>query len=207
MKPLTRKGKDLFVFLVLNLLLGVSEWIATAGFRRSQGFVDVSDNPTPLGYFKSLILFLLPCAVFGTWLLGFLKSRTRRKAFWITISLLFPVGVLLDIFFGPQFFTFSNPGSVLGNRWPWCTLWAYDFTNGVWRKYIPIEEVLFYLLGFLAILLTYIWSDEVVFGRNKVSLEQRTPKVFHNWGRTIVFWVLVGSGLFGIACVIRARVP
>jgi hypothetical protein len=207
MKPLTTKGKDLVSFLTLIGLLAVSGWIATWGFQSSQTFVDVSDNPTPLGYTKSLVLFLFPCAVFGVWLVKFLKSPTRQKAFWLTILLLAPIGIALDLFFGLQFLTFENPGSVLGSQWPWAILPAYDIREGVWRKYIPIEEVLFYLLGFVTILLSYVWCDHVVFGESKVSLAQTTPRVFRNWKRTFLFWIAVGLGLFGIAYAIRASVP
>lgn len=207
MKALTPKGKDLAWFLSLIGLLAVSGWIATWGFESSQQFVDVSDNPTPLGYFKSLVLFLLPCAVFGFWMLKLLRSRTRKKAFWITIALLAPIGVVLDIFFGMQFLTFRNTGSVLGSQWPWCILWAYDLRGGAWHKYIPVEEVLFYFLGFVAILLTYVWADEVVFGGSKVSAQQNTPPPFRTWVRSFLFWGLIGLGLFGIACIIRSRVP
>lgn len=205
MKGLTAKGKDLVCFLTLNLLLAVSGWIATRGFQRGQSFVMVTDNPTPFGYSKSLVLFLLPSLVFGVWLHGFLKSPTRRKAFWLTVAVLFPVGLGLDILFGLKFFTFDNPGSVLGSKWPWCTLWAYDLSHGQWRKFIPIEEALFYFLGFVAILLTYIWADEVVFGAHKVNLEQKTPQAFRGWIRTIGFWSVVGAALFGLAYVIRAN--
>jgi len=165
----TQKGKDLVSFFVLNGLLLLGGGIATWGFRRSQAIVEVSDNPTPLGYTKSLVLFLLPCVVFGFWLMKYLKSPMRHKAFWLTISILVPSGLLLDIFFGLEFFTFRNAGSVLGSISSWFTLWAYDFHNRGWVKFIPIEEALFYLLGFLAILLTYIWSDEVIFPGHKVS--------------------------------------
>jgi hypothetical protein len=40
-----------------------------------------------------------------------------------------------------------------------------------------------------------------------VSLEQRTPKPFRNWSRTLLFWLVVGVGLFGIAFIVRASVP
>src|SRR5262245_26567434 len=98
MRALTQKGKDLVWFLRLIVLLAASGFVATCGFKKSQVFVDVSENPTPLGYTKSLVLFALPCLLFGYWMLNRREIRVRRKAFWITILLMFPVGVMLDVF-------------------------------------------------------------------------------------------------------------
>lgn len=213
MKTLTQKGKDLGWFLILVLLLATSGFVATSGFSKSQVFVDISENPTPLGYTKSLILFALPCLVFGYWLLTRREIRVRRKAFWITILLTFPLGVLLDVFLGLQFFTFPNRDSILGGRYDFFILWAYDVRQGFaglpgpgWRKFIPVEEVFFYFLGFVAILLTYIWADEVIFRENRVSVEQPVASLFAEWKRTILFWLAIGAILFLVALVIRAQV-
>src|SRR4029450_6622020 len=84
--------------------------------------------------------------------------------------------------------------------------WAGIFGDG-WSRFIPVEEVLFYFFCFAAILLTYMWCDEVLFGTHKVDPQQRTPAVFAGWMRTVLFWALVGAVLFGIALIIRAAKP
>jgi len=194
------KRRDAVCFLALQATLGISSWIATLGFHRSQAFVDVSGNPTPLGYTKSLVLFIVPCLMFAIWLLLSFrtKRRTRRKAFAITILALFPLGCILDYFFAPSFLTFKNPGSVLPFGIP-----PFHPSPAMCSKVIPIEEFLFYFLGFLAILLTYVWSDHVMFSSTKVTLEHRRPVVFRNWPTTIAFWLLIGGLLFAIAFAIR----
>ncbi|MCU1320490.1 MAG: hypothetical protein JWM43_139 [Acidobacteriaceae bacterium] len=104
-------------------------------------------NPTPYGYTISLLLFLIPIAVIALWFLPRERVRVSRQAFVLTIALLFPVGALMDFFFANTFFTFLNPAATLGIRAP-------ALHGGV-----PVEEYLFYLTGFLADLLLYIWFD------------------------------------------------
>ncbi len=55
---------------------------------------------------------------------------------------------LLDFFFARYFFVFPNPAATLGIKAP--ALGAP----------VPIEEYVFYLTGFLCVLLLYIWLDE-----------------------------------------------
>jgi lycopene cyclase domain-containing protein len=66
----------------------------------------------------------------------------------MTVGILAPIGFLLDILFGHVFFNFPNAGAVLGLTVP-----------GLGGP-IPFEEFVFYLAGFLFILLFYIWNDE-----------------------------------------------
>ena len=111
--------------------------------------VDVSArNPSPYGYTVSLLLFAVPIFSIGFWLVPLEGVRISKKAFWWTIGLLFPVGALLDFCFAHLFFTFPNPLATLGLKAP-------AFHGGV-----PVEEYLFYFLGFIAVLLIYIWLDE-----------------------------------------------
>jgi hypothetical protein len=105
-------------------------------------------NPSPHGYTISLLLFLIPILVIALWFLPQEGVRVSRRAFTITIGLLFPIGALMDFFFANTFFTFGNPAATLGIPAP-------ALHGGV-----PIEEYLFYLTGFLADLLLYIWFDE-----------------------------------------------
>jgi hypothetical protein len=105
-------------------------------------------NPSPHGYTISLLLFVIPIVVIGLWFLPQEGVHVSRKAFGITIGLLFPIGMLMDFFFANTFFTFGNTAATLGIRAP-------ALGGGV-----PIEEYLFYLTGFIACLLLYIWFDE-----------------------------------------------
>ncbi|MEO6801967.1 MAG: hypothetical protein ABI197_01845 [Granulicella sp.] len=105
-------------------------------------------NPSPYGYSVSLLLFLIPIVVIGLWFLPQEGVHLSRKAFGITIGLLFPIGALMDFFFANTFFTFGNAAATLGVRAP-------ALGGGV-----PLEEYLFYLTGFVACLLLYIWFDE-----------------------------------------------
>jgi hypothetical protein len=107
-----------------------------------------SANPTPHGYTVSLLLFLVPIAVIGGWFLPQERLRIPRRAFWLTLALLVPVGFALDFFFANRFFTYLNSGATLGIHAP-----AIGGT-------IPIEEYVFYFTGFLAVLLLYVWTGE-----------------------------------------------
>ena len=207
MRPLTGKGKDLIAFVCLNVLLAVSGWIATSGFKRSQVLVDVSQDPTPLGYLKSLVLFALPCVLFGIWLGNYLASPTRRRALWLTVFLLAPLGLVLDVFFGRSFFVFRNVGATVAGYSRFWLLPAFSFETGTFQPYIPVEEVLFYFMGFLSILLTYIWSDQVVFGAHKVSHSQKPPKALASGPRALLFWGFLGAALSVISWLIRRAIP
>jgi hypothetical protein len=107
-----------------------------------------SDNPTPLGYTWSLLLFIVPIAALGCWFAYRPDLKFPRKAFWRTIAVLTPVGFVLDLRFGNAFFIFPNERATLG-----CEVPAMGGT-------IPIEEFVFYLTGFMLVLLSYIWCDE-----------------------------------------------
>ncbi len=62
--------------------------------------------------------------------------------------MLAPLGFLLDLLFGNAFFIFPNKLATLGCEVP--------AIGGA----IPIEEFVFYLTGFMLVLLSYIWCDE-----------------------------------------------
>ncbi len=116
-----------------------------------------ANNPTPYGYTISLLLYLIPIATLLTW---FFRSHPRqsyrRRAFRWTIGLLTPMGFLLDIVFGNLFFSFPNAGATVQIFIP-----GYSFETGGLVHDLPIEEFIFYVSGFVAILLVYIWCNEV----------------------------------------------
>jgi hypothetical protein len=107
-----------------------------------------SDNPTPHGYTWSLLLFIVPVAALSGWFARRRDLGLARKAFLRTIAVLLPLGGILDLLFGNQFFTFVNERATLGIDVP------------AVGEPIPIEEFIFYLTGFMLVLLSYIWADE-----------------------------------------------
>jgi lycopene cyclase domain-containing protein len=107
-----------------------------------------SANPTPRGYTWSLLLFLVPIAAIGGWLLPSEGIEVPRRAFWRTIGILTPLGCALDFFFAHRFFVYPNAGATLGIGAP--------ALGGP----VPVEEYVFYFTGFLAVLLLYLWLGE-----------------------------------------------
>lgn len=213
---LTPRAKDFVGFLVLNAVLALGGYLALAAVRVSQAPLDLANNPTPLGYTWSLALFAIPCLIFGVWLVRFDRDSDRRKAFFATVLLLAPVGIVLDVALGYHFFVFPNREAVLGIHYPWLRFPAYNWQHGLrglagpgWvAGYLLVEEFLFYGLGFAAILLSYIWCEAVLFGDAKSDRQQPVPKLFQRWWSDVAFWLVVGAALFAIALAIcRWRQP
>jgi hypothetical protein len=146
-----------------------------------------SADPTPYGYTWSLLLFVVPIVVIGSWFLPSQAVRIPKCAFWITISVLVPLGFGLDFFFANRFFTFRNAGATLGIRAP-------ALGGGV-----PVEEYVFYFTGFIAILLIYIWVDEYWLAAYKVpdyaAEARQIPQLlkFHP-SSVVVGLALIGAG-------------
>ena len=103
---------------------------------------------------------------------------------------LIPLGAGLDLLFGNQFFVFPNPGAILGFEIP-------AVGGG-----IPIEEFVFYVTGFLFVLLLYIWGDEYWVSAYNVpdyaeAVRGKKLLTFH-WPS-----VAVGVGLILIAAIYK----
>jgi hypothetical protein len=107
-----------------------------------------SSNPTPYGYTWSLLLFIIPCVVIAGWFLPSEGLRIPQRAFLWTLVILVPLGFLLDFVFAQWFFDYPDAGATLGISAP---------ALGHW---VPLEEYVFYLTGFLAVLLLYVWLGE-----------------------------------------------
>ena len=206
---LTRKGQDLAALAALMAMLAVGAAFAVFPIHTSQQPVEVALNPSPLGYTFSLALFALPCAVFGVWVWRNHGTKEQGRACLYTLVLLIPLGFDLDLFFGRAFLRFPNLKATLGILIPgydlgsgWSGLWGPG-----WKPFLPLEEFAFYALGFAAMLLIYVWGDEVLFRANKIDDAQRTPRVFRGWKATLTFWLATGAVLFGVAWVIRRSLP
>jgi hypothetical protein len=206
---LTRKGQDLLAVAALMAMLAAASTLAMIRIGVSQQPIDPTQNPSPLGYTFSLALFVIPCVVFSVWVWRSPRTAEQRRACFITLILLIPLGFILDLFFGRTFLRFPNLDATLGILLP-----GYDLRSGWrglagsgWEPFLPVEEFAFYALGFVAMLLAYVWGDEILFRASKVDDRQRTPRVFRGWKATLLFWLAVGAGLFGIAWLIRRAVP
>jgi hypothetical protein len=142
------KPIDPWVVVAMLGLLAIPA-IPTLRAVRHTVFVDVSgQHASPLGYTISLSLFVIPILVIGLWLLPQSGRKIPQKAFWTTIAILFPLGAALDFFFATSFFLFPETSATLGLFIP------------AWHGSVPIEEYVFYLTGFMAVLLLYLWLDE-----------------------------------------------
>jgi hypothetical protein len=107
----------------------------------------IGANPTPCGYTISLLIFVVPILLIAFWFIPKQGIHISKRAFWWTIGILSPLGGCLDFFFAQFFLTFPNPHATTGVVAP---------ALGHW---VPIEEYFFYLTGFLAVLLLYLWLD------------------------------------------------
>jgi hypothetical protein len=107
-----------------------------------------SNNPTPWGYSISLSLFLFPMIALIFWMWRYNRLTFQKKAFLISVAILASTGIVLDILFGNAFFEFENYNAVLGVHFP--------AVGGP----LPIEELIFYVSGFITVLLLYLWCDE-----------------------------------------------
>ena len=141
-----RRNSWLVLVLLVMIVIPAAIALNTVQFP---GTLQISNsNPTPFGYTLSLSLFIIPIIVIGGWLVPSERLAFPRRAFWRTIGLLVPVGFGLDFFFGNTFFVFPDPGATLGISAP------------ALGGSVPAEEYVFYLTGFIAVLLIYVWLDE-----------------------------------------------
>jgi hypothetical protein len=123
---------------------------ATIALRsvRIPAALQIQPNATPHGYTWSLLLFIVPIIGIAGWFLPSEGLEVPHKAFWRTLGILVPIGCLLDFVFAQWLFSFPNPNATLGVRAP------------ALGHPVPVEEYIFYLAGFIAILLLYIWLSE-----------------------------------------------
>src|SRR5438093_7039276 len=143
-----RERKSFYVVFAIAAALVIPAAIALRTVVHPAILQATSDNPTPLGHTWSLLLFIIPIAALGWWFACRPDLQFPRKAFWRTIAVLAPLGFLLDLLFGNTFFIFSNKAATLGLEIP------------AVGDAIPVEEFVFYLTGFMLVLLSYIWCDE-----------------------------------------------
>lgn len=151
----TRRSGHVVALMLLMVVIPAAITLHTV--RAPMAPPDIGSNPTPYGYTWSLLLFIVPIAVIAGWFLPHEGVEIPRKAFWRTIAILVPCGAGLDFFFARWFFRFPNAGATLGIAAP------------ALGKSVPIEEYVFYLTGFIAVLLIYIWAAEYWFAAYSIG--------------------------------------
>jgi hypothetical protein len=225
--PWSSKTNDLFLFLFLNVMIFWPALIAARSILVSQQFV-TTVNASPWGYTFSLAMFWIPSLTFGVWTLTVVQDRAQKWAFWATTLPLIALGSLLDILLGRLFFTFPSRESVAAHYFrdrlqfgdwdlgAWLTIPAYKadgqnwfaglFNGDNWQRYLPIEEFLFYGLGFITLLLIYIWGDAVVFPRHKVDERQHAWRAFRGFKESALIQFLVAGLLFAAAFLIQKKI-
>jgi len=178
--------------VILIAMLAMIVIPATLTLRTVQSpvpLMPVDQNSTPHGYTISLLLFIFPIALIAGWFLPSEGLHIPQRAFWWTLTILVPLGFLLDFVFAQWFFCYPNVGATLGIPAP------------ALGRSVPVEEYVFYLTGFLAVLLLYVWLGEFWLAAYNVADypgEARTVRRLLHFHPTslIVAAVLIGAALF-----------
>jgi hypothetical protein len=180
-----------WIVAVMLAMVVVPATLALLTVRSPLTLQMTSSNPTPLGYTWSLLLFIVPILVIACGFLPRKEATFPRKAFWWTIGILVPLGFATDFFFASRFFIFPNAAATLQIPAP------------ALHKPVPIEEYIFYLAGFVAVLLLYLWLDEYwLAAYNVPDYRMESKKV----GRLLRFHLpslLVGVFLIATAVVYK----
>lgn len=148
-------------------------------------------------YTWSLLTFILPIVIITYWL-SISKNITIkniRKPFLISLSILIPMGLTLNLFLSDNFFVYNNVSATLGITIPALDLFAIDYMNP-----IPIEETIFYITGFPMILLLYVWSDLYLFNdksksnNSSIKIENKITIIVMNI--TMALTIILAGWLF-----------
>jgi hypothetical protein len=150
-----------------------------------------SANPTPYGYTWSLLLFIIPLAALSGWFARRPDLELARKGFGLTIAVLAPLGFALDLLFGNTFFTFLNEKATLGVNIP--------AVGGS----IPIEEFIFYVTGFMLVLLSYLWADEYWVREYHIPDYQSRAKALRRIAEFHPQSVILGVALIAAAAIYK----
>jgi hypothetical protein len=185
------RAKSFYVVFAIAAALIVPAAIALRTVIHPTILQVTSDNPTPLGYTWSLALFIIPIGALAWWFACRPDLTFPRKAFWRTIMLLTPLGFALDLLFGNAFFIFPNKAATLSCSFP--------AIGGA----IPIEEFIFYLTGFMLVLLSYIWCDEYWMAAYNVPDYKEAAKDITRIVRFHFASVVLGAVLITAAIVYR----
>lgn len=161
-------------------------WIAPIAFDATLG----------LKYWSSLLFWIVPVGVLAPRYLFHTDSGgRRRRAFLISAVSITGLGLVLDFVFGSRILRFDDRPDQ----------YVKLITAPFLAEPIPIEEVLFYLLGPVTVLLIYVWNDEYFLeaynASNSRQLNARGFK-FVRFSAPALIWVLA---LLAIGVVARAQ--
>ncbi len=176
---------------VLFLMIAVPAALTLHAVRVPATVVVNSADPTPHGYTWSLLLFLAPIGIIVCWFLPMQRVHLPARSFWTTIGVLAPIGFALDFFFAKDFFHFDNRRATLGICAP------------ALGTRVPIEEYVFYLSGFIAVLLLYCWLDEYWLRLYRPPQYSRMAKEVRRLTRFHPASLVFGLALIGAAYVYR----
>jgi hypothetical protein len=158
----TDPSRDLLIVLGMAATVIVPAVLTHLTVHSLPGEVAPSDNPTPLGYTVSLLLFVVPVLTVGYWHMRFPRHPVDRKALLLSAAAMAGVGVILDLVFGYTFFEFPNPGATLGVRLPalsFCLPGTDPCAVGLVPRHLPLEEFAFYIFGAVYMVSVYLWAD------------------------------------------------
>ena len=173
------------VTLGMLAIVAIPAGLALHTARENAVRSDIPHAASRYGYTVSLLLFLVPSAAIAFWFLPQEGLKISKKSFGWTIGLLFPLGAGLDFFFARYFFRFPNPEATL------------RIASPALGGPVPMEEYLFYLTGFITVVLLYIWFDEYWLAAYSVPLERR-----NSFERLLRFHP--ASTVLGVALIVAA---
>src|SRR5580700_1227627 len=136
------------IVVAMLAMIAIPAAVTLHAVRTAPPPIPLEQGSTPHGYTLSLLLFIVPITVIALWFLPSEGLYIPQRAFWWTLVILAPLGCLLDFVFAQWFFEYPNVGATLGIRAP------------ALGRPVPVEEYAFYLTGFLAVLLLYVWLGE-----------------------------------------------
>ncbi len=183
-----RRAPGLGTTLGMLALVIVPAALTLHSVKASATRADVPASASHFGYTISLLLFIVPSLAIALWFAPQEGVKISKRAFLWTITLLFPTGAALDFFFARYFFVFPNRPATLG-------ILAPALGGGV-----PVEEYLFYLTGFIVVVLFYIWLDEYWLAAYSVPAEAEDRITFHRLLQfhpaSLIFAALLIAGAF-----------
>jgi lycopene cyclase domain-containing protein len=185
----TAQRRAATVVMVMLAMIAVPAALTLNAVHHPVTLVNSNSDPTPHGYTWSLLLFIIPILVIGFWFLTHADLKIPKKAFWRTIAILVPFGFSLDFFFAHRFFVFPNRGATLKIDAP------------ALGRPVPIEEYIFYLTGFVFVLLLYVWLDQFWFAAYNVpdypEAVRKIPRLVTFHGTSLVVGAILIVLAFG----------
>lgn len=181
LSPQSRTALLISVLLVVLLMVPATMSLMTV--ETPNGVIRHSKNPTPYGYTVALLFWAVPAAAVAFWLLPSKQRHVERRAFWITVAMLLPVGFLGEFFLVYYLWDFPNLGATMGIMAP------------AMGSPVPLEEYLFYILAFICALLIYIWLDEYWMSAYQSTQEPKSKLIQFHPLSLIVAVLLIGAAI------------